>query len=133
MPAIQPAAQPIKALTELALNALRQRGGVASGAELQADLRVSQPTVSRALAPLLHTGRVRKVGAARSLRCSVPRAVPSAGVQVPVVCIDAQVGLQLGARRHTAALAQGVQGEFGQRFDGLCGGLNGGHIESLYE
>ena len=46
---------------------------------------------------------------------------------------DAQVGLQLGAGSHTAALAQGVQGEFGQGFDGLCGGLNGGHIESLYE
>ena len=90
MPAIELAAQPIKALTELALNALRQRGGVASGAELQADLRVSQPTVSRALAPLLHTGRVRKVGAARSQRYLVPRAVPGVGMQVPIVRIDAQ-------------------------------------------
>ena len=74
MPAIQPAAQPINAPTELALNALRQHGGVASGTGLQADLCVSQPTVSCALALLLHTGRVRKVGAARSLRCLVPRA-----------------------------------------------------------
>ena len=46
------------------LQALRQRGGVVSAAELQAALGVSQPTVSRALAPLLQAGELLKVGAA---------------------------------------------------------------------
>ncbi len=81
---------PANPLTEAALQALRQRGGVASSAELQADLRFSQPTVSRALAPLLHTGRVRKVGAARSQRYVLPRAVPGVGAPLPIVRIDAR-------------------------------------------
>ena len=80
---------PANPLTEPALQALRQRGGVATGVELQTDLRVSQPTVSRALAPLLQAGRVRKVGAARSQRYVLPRAVPGVGVQLPIVRIDA--------------------------------------------
>ena len=50
------------------LQTLRQRGGIATAAELQAALGVSQPTVSRALAPLLQSGQVMKVGAARSQR-----------------------------------------------------------------
>ena len=52
-------------LTASTLQAIRQRGGVASAAELQAALGVSQPTVSRALAPLIQSGQVLKVGAAR--------------------------------------------------------------------
>ena len=51
-------------LTLLALQALRRQGGVASSAGLQEALGVSQPTVSRALAPLIQSGQVRKVGAA---------------------------------------------------------------------
>ena len=76
-------------LTDAALQVLRQHGGVASAAELQAALRVSQPTVSRALAPLIRSGQVRKVGAARSQRYVLPRAVPGVGAQVPIVRIDA--------------------------------------------
>ena len=71
------------------MQVLRQHGGVASAAELQAALRVSQPTVSRALAPLIRTGQVRKVGAARSQRYVLPRVVPGVGAQVPIVRIDA--------------------------------------------
>ena len=58
-----------------ALTRLRELGGVASSAELQARLGVSQATVSRLLAPLLRSGRVLKVGAARSQRYLLPRAI----------------------------------------------------------
>nr|WP_315207892.1 type II toxin-antitoxin system HipA family toxin YjjJ [uncultured Albidiferax sp.] len=71
------------------LQTLRQRGGVVSAAELQAALGVSQPTVSRALAPLLQSGQVHKVGAARSQRYVLPRTVRGVGSSIPVVRIDA--------------------------------------------
>ncbi|MDZ4143849.1 MAG: type II toxin-antitoxin system HipA family toxin YjjJ [Burkholderiales bacterium] len=77
-------------LTPQVLQALRQHGGVASAAELQAALGVSQPTVSRALAPLVQSGQVHKVGAARSQRYVLPRAVAGVGATVPVMRVDAQ-------------------------------------------
>ncbi len=73
-----------------ALQALRRQGGVASSAELQELLGVSQPTVSRALAPLIQSGQVQKVGAARSQRYVVPRTVAGVGREVPVMQVDAQ-------------------------------------------
>lgn len=76
-------------LTPQILQTLRQRGGVVSAAELQAALGVSQPTVSRALAPLLQSGQVHKVGAARSQRYVLPRTVRGVGNSIPVVRIDA--------------------------------------------
>ncbi|PKO42651.1 MAG: transcriptional regulator [Betaproteobacteria bacterium HGW-Betaproteobacteria-3] len=81
---------PTPRLTPQVLQALRQHGGVASAAELQAALGVSQPTVSRALAPLVQSGQVHKVGAARSQRYVLPRAVPGVGATVPVMRVDAQ-------------------------------------------
>ncbi|MFM2050651.1 MAG: hypothetical protein RL682_1142, partial [Pseudomonadota bacterium] len=42
--------------TTTLFQALMRQGGAASSAELQAKLGVSQPTVSRALAPLLQSG-----------------------------------------------------------------------------
>lgn len=77
-------------LTPKVLQALRQRGGVVSGAELQELLGVSQPTVSRALAPLIQSGQVQKVGAARSQRYVLPRTVAGVGRDVPIMRIDAQ-------------------------------------------
>ncbi len=77
------------ALTAPTLQALRQRGGVASAVELQAALGVSQPTVSRALAPLIQSGQVIKVGAARQQRYVVPRTVAGVGQSVPVMRVDA--------------------------------------------
>jgi hypothetical protein len=68
---------------------LRQRGSVVTAAELQAALGVSQPTVSRALAPLLQSGEVVKVGAARSQRYVLPRTVAGLGQVIPIVRIDA--------------------------------------------
>ncbi len=77
-------------LTPKALQALRRQGGVLTSAELQELLGVSQPTVSRALAPLIQAGQVQKVGAARSQRYLLPRTVPGVGNEVLVMHIDAQ-------------------------------------------
>ncbi len=77
-------------LSAKALSALRRQGGVLTSAELQALLGVSQPTVSRALAPLIQAGQVQKVGAARSQRYVLPRSVPGVGSEVRVMRIDAQ-------------------------------------------
>lgn len=73
--------------------ALWRLGGHASSAQLQQALGLSQPTVSRLLAPLLASGQVLKVGAARSQRYLLPRDVPGVGRQVPVhqVLADGQV------------------------------------------
>ncbi|MDO9200243.1 MAG: type II toxin-antitoxin system HipA family toxin YjjJ [Hydrogenophaga sp.] len=73
-----------------ALNALRQLGGVATSAELQTRLGVSQPTVSRLLAPLVRSGQVLKVGAARSQRYLLPRHIDGVGAEVPMMRVDAQ-------------------------------------------
>ena len=70
------------------LQALRRQGGVLSSAELQAQLGASQPTVSRALAPLIQSGQVQKVGAARSQRYVLPRTVPGVGREVPIMRVD---------------------------------------------
>jgi hypothetical protein len=63
--------------------------GAASSADVQARLGVSQPTASRALAPLLRSADILKVGAARSQLYVAPRHVERVGVEVPVVKIDA--------------------------------------------
>ena len=77
-------------LTGLALQALRRQGSVLSSAALQSHMGVSQPTVSRALAPLIQSGQVRKVGAARSQRYVLPRSVPGMGREVPVMRVNGQ-------------------------------------------
>ena len=79
---------PPPSLADTAMQVLRQLGGVATAADLQAALRVSQPTVSRSLAGLVRSGQVRKVGAARSQRYVLPRSVPGVGALVPIVRID---------------------------------------------
>jgi hypothetical protein len=64
--------------------ALRRHNGHASSPELQQQLGVSQPTVSRLLAPLLASGQVVKVGAARAQRYLLPRDVPGVGRQISI-------------------------------------------------
>jgi hypothetical protein len=76
-------------LTQQALQALRRQGSVLTSVELQAALGVSQPTVSRALSPLIQSGQVQKVGAARSQRYVLARNVPGVGREVQVMRIDA--------------------------------------------
>ncbi len=68
--------------TEALLGILRRQRGVATSAELADGLGVSQPTVSRALAPLIAAGQVRKTGAARSQRYLLPRPVRGLGTEV---------------------------------------------------
>ncbi|MBH2020157.1 MAG: type II toxin-antitoxin system HipA family toxin YjjJ [Burkholderiales bacterium] len=77
-------------LTRPLLDAMRARGGVATSAELQDALGVSQPTVSRALALLVLAGEVLQTGAARRRRYLLPRHIPGAGSELPVVRVDAQ-------------------------------------------
>ncbi len=72
------------------LQTLSRQGGALSSAELQTQLAVSQPTISRALAPLIQSGQVQKVGAARKQRYVLPRTVRDVGRSVPVMRIDAQ-------------------------------------------
>lgn len=74
--------------------ALRRQNGHASSPELQAQLGVSQPTVSRVLAPLLASGQVVKVGAARAQRYLLPRDVPGVGRQVLIHQLQANGELQ---------------------------------------
>ena len=77
-------------LSQSIINALMRQGGALGSAELQAHLKVSQPTVSRAMAPLIQSGAVQKVGAARSQRYVLPRTVRDVGRTIPVVRIDTQ-------------------------------------------
>jgi len=76
------------ARTDLILHTLRRQHGVATSAELAAALGVSQPTVSRALAPLLQSDQVRKVGAARAQRYLLPRSVRGVGNDVLLMRVD---------------------------------------------
>ena len=77
------------AITPQILQVLRQSGGVASSAELQAALGISQPSMSRALTPMVKSGQVQKVGAARSQRYVLPRHVERVGHEVPIMRVDA--------------------------------------------
>ena len=79
----------ISALSDIALTFIGSQGA-ATSAELQARLGVSQPTVSRVLAPLVRSAAILKVGAARSQRYVAPRPVDRVGTDAPVVRIDAQ-------------------------------------------
>jgi len=74
---------------ETALAFIRAQGA-ATSAEVQARLGVSQPTASRALAPLVRGAELLKVGAARSQTYVAPRSVERVGNEVSVVRIDAQ-------------------------------------------
>ncbi|MEN9436907.1 MAG: hypothetical protein RIR09_1562 [Pseudomonadota bacterium] len=111
-----------KDLTQAILQALMRQGGAASSAELQTQLGVSQPTVSRAMAPLIQSGQVHKVGAARKQRYVLPRTVRDVGRSIPVMRIDAEGQPSPFAR--LVPLASGavwVDEEDGlsKRFDGL--------------
>ncbi|MDT7513626.1 type II toxin-antitoxin system HipA family toxin YjjJ [Rhodoferax mekongensis] len=104
------------------LQALRRQGGALSSAELQTALGVSQPTVSRALAPLIQAGEVQKVGAARKQRYVLPRTVRDVGRSVPIMRINAHgQPSPFGRMVPLASGAVWVDEEDGlsKRFDGL--------------
>ena len=77
-------------LSTQVLAALRRQGGALAARELQQMLGVSQPTVSRALAPLIRSGQVRKVGAARTQRYVLPRQVTGVGAEVAIMRVDTE-------------------------------------------
>lgn len=72
------------------LQALRSLGGQAGGAQLQQRLGISQPTLSRLLAPLLASGQLVAVGAARARCYLLPREVDGVGRQVPIHAVTPQ-------------------------------------------
>lgn len=76
------------------LQALRSLGGHATGPALQQRLALSQPTLSRLLAPLVASGQVVAVGAARARRYLLPREVDGVGRQVPIHAVGAGGALQ---------------------------------------
>lgn len=76
------------------LQTLRSLGGHASGPALQQRLGVSQPTLSRQLAPLLAGGQVVAVGAARARRYLMPREVEGVGRQVSIHAVGVDGALQ---------------------------------------
>lgn len=75
------------------IDVLRALRGLANGPALQAQLGLSQPSVSRLLAPLLADGTVVAVGAARARRYLLPREVPGVGRQVFIHAVQANGGL----------------------------------------
>ncbi len=64
------------------LSLLRRLGGLATSPQLQEQLGVSQPTVSRMLTPLLARAEVVAVGAARARRYLLTREIEGVGRQV---------------------------------------------------
>jgi HipA-like C-terminal domain len=74
---------------DLTLQALLAQGSVATSTVLRQLLGISQPTMSRALAALIQTGAVQKVGAARAQRYVLARSVAGIGRSVPIVRVDA--------------------------------------------
>lgn len=68
--------------------ALHQLGGQGTSQQLQERLGISQPTASRLLAPLLASGQVVAVGAARARRYLLPREVDGVGRQVPIHAVQ---------------------------------------------
>ena len=77
MPDTTPAENPVMAL-------MRRFGGSASGSQLREGLGVSQPSLSRLLAPLTASGQLIAVGAARARRYLLPREIEGVGRQVPI-------------------------------------------------
>ena len=86
MPQPNPADHPL-------LQTLHSLGGHATGPALQKRLGLSQPTLSRQLAPLVASGQVVAVGAARARRYLLPREVEGVGRQVLIHAVDANGAL----------------------------------------
>jgi hypothetical protein len=85
------------------LEALRSLGGQAGGAQLLQRLGISQPTLSRLLAPLVAGGEVVPVGAARARRYLLPREVEGVGRQVPIHAVTPQGELRPFGTLHPLA------------------------------
>ncbi|MFP8833778.1 type II toxin-antitoxin system HipA family toxin YjjJ [Hydrogenophaga sp. XSHU_21] len=83
--------------------ALRRLGSLATSPQLQDQLGLSQPSVSRLLAPLLADGTVVAVGSARARRYLLPREVPGVGRQVPIHAVQPDGQLRFFGTLHPLA------------------------------
>lgn len=108
-------------LMQSMLRMLRQQGRPLRSAQLQEQLQVSQPTASRALAALVQSGDVVKLGQGRNQHYGLPRRVPGVGQHIPVTAVDTAGALQpLGSLYALHGGVYWVEGE-GLRTM-LCGG-----------
>lgn len=114
-------------LMQSMLRMLRQQGRPLRSAQLQEQLQVSQPTASRALAALVQSGDVVKLGQGRNQHYGLPRHVPGVGQHIPVTAVDTAGALQpLGSLYALHGGGYWVEGEGlrtmlcdGPYFDGL--------------
>lgn len=114
-------------LMQSMLSVLRQHGQPLRSVQLQERLQVSQPTASRALAALVQSGDVVKLGQGRNQHYGVPRHVFGVGSQIPVTAVDVTGRLQaLGTLHALHGGGYWVDGEGlramlsgGAYFDGL--------------
>jgi hypothetical protein len=77
--------------------------GPASAAELTGALEISQPALSRAMQVLQREDRVIRIGAARSTRYGLRRAIPGAGSNWPVFQVDEHGAILELGRLHSLA------------------------------
>ena len=70
------------------LRHLRRQSSPVRSAQLQQVLGVSQPTISRLLAPLVQTGQVSKLGAARQQHYGLPREVAGVGQSITITMVN---------------------------------------------
>src|SRR5690606_20092653 len=92
-------------LMQSMLRVLRQQGQPLRSAQLQEQLQVSQPTASRALAALVQSGEVVKLGHGRNQHYALPRRVLGVEQAVPVTSVDA------AGRVQTCGTLQALQGD----------------------
>ena len=85
------------------LRYLRSQNGPVRSAQLQQVLSVSQPTMSRLLAPLMQAGQVCKLGAARQQHYGLPREVAGVGQRIAVTLVDSQGRVQPWGVLHALA------------------------------
>lgn len=114
-------------LMQAMLPVLRQHGQPLRSAQLQERLQISQPTASRALAALVQSGEVVKLGQGRNQHYALPRTVFGVGQQIPVSAVDDTGHL------HACGTLHALQGGgYWVEGDGLRAMLGGGqYFEGL--
>lgn len=108
-------------LMQAMLPVLRLHGKPLRSAQLQEHLQISQPTASRALAALVQSGEVVKLGQGRNQHYALPRTVFGVGHQVPVSAVDT------AGRMHACGSLRALHGDgYWVEGDGLRAMLGGG-------
>lgn len=97
--------------------------GPAPAAELIRALGISQPALSRAMQVLQRADRVVRIGAARSTRYALRRAIPAAGSQWPVFQVDEGGAIRELGRLHALEPRHYLFESENTRLSGLTGSL----------